>query len=48
MRNGSDLEDVPESVREEMTFHLAETVNDVLAAALDSAAVGESASPVAA
>jgi ATP-dependent Lon protease len=48
VRNGSDLEDVPESVREEMTFHLAETVNDVLAAALDGAAVGEAASPVAA
>jgi ATP-dependent Lon protease len=47
-RNGSDLEDVPESVREEMTFHLAATVKDVLTAALDSAAVGESASPVAA
>ena len=30
VRNGPDLEDVPESVREEMTFHLAETVDDVL------------------
>jgi ATP-dependent Lon protease len=38
VRNGPDLEDVPESVREEMTFHLAETVADVLAAALDGAA----------
>jgi len=40
VRNGPDLEDVPESVREDMTFHLAETVADVLAAALDSAAAG--------
>ena len=30
-RNGADLEDVPERVREEMTFHLADTVDDVLA-----------------
>ncbi|MGH9047701.1 MAG: S16 family serine protease, partial [Acidimicrobiales bacterium] len=33
-RNGPDLEDVPEEVREQMTFHLAENVADVLAAAL--------------
>ncbi len=33
-RNGPDLEDVPERVREGMTFHLAESVDDVLAAAL--------------
>jgi ATP-dependent Lon protease len=33
-RNGPDLEDVPEAVREEMTFHLAREVKDVLAAAL--------------
>ena len=33
-RNGPDLEDVPEAVREEMTFHLAGSVADVLAAAL--------------
>jgi ATP-dependent Lon protease len=38
VRNGPDLEDVPESVREQMTFHLAETVADVLAAALEGAA----------
>jgi ATP-dependent Lon protease len=38
VRNGPDLEDVPESVRSEMTFHLAETVADVLAAALEGAA----------
>jgi ATP-dependent Lon protease len=33
-RNGLDLEDVPESVREAMTFHLADKVEDVLANAL--------------
>jgi ATP-dependent Lon protease len=32
-RNAADLEDVPEAVREEMTFHLANTYADVLAAA---------------
>ena len=32
-RNGPDLEDVPERVREVMTFHLADTYADVLAAA---------------
>ncbi len=48
IRNGPDLEDVPESVREEMTFHLAETVNDVLGAALDGVAAETTSSPVAA
>jgi ATP-dependent Lon protease len=38
-RNGPDLEDVPEEVRAQMRFHLAETVDDVLEAALS----GESA-----
>jgi ATP-dependent Lon protease len=33
-RNGPDLEDVPEEVRQQMTFHLAGTVGDVLNAAL--------------
>jgi ATP-dependent Lon protease len=33
-RNGPDLEDVPEEVRQQMTFHLAGTVSDVLKAAL--------------
>ena len=33
-RNGADLEDVPERVREAMTFHLADDVDDVLAHAL--------------
>ena len=35
-RNGPDLEDVPEEVREVMTFHLAATIADVLAPALSS------------
>jgi ATP-dependent Lon protease len=34
-RNGPDLEDVPESVREQMTFHLADDVGQVLAWALE-------------
>jgi len=33
-RNGPDLEDLPDSVRAQMTFHLADDVNDVLTAAL--------------
>ena len=32
-RNGPDLDDVPERVRDQMTFHLADTYADVLAAA---------------
>jgi len=36
-RNGNDLEDVPEEVREVMTFHLAATIADVLAPALSGA-----------
>jgi ATP-dependent Lon protease len=35
-RNGADLDDVPERVREEMTFHLADTVDDVFAHAFAS------------
>jgi ATP-dependent Lon protease len=34
-RNGPDLEDVPEAVGDELTFTLAETMHDVLAAALE-------------
>ncbi len=41
VRNGPDLEDVPESVRQEMTFHLADNVADVLSVAID----GESRVP---
>ncbi len=33
-RNGGDLEDVPDEVREAMTFHLASDVTEVLTAAL--------------
>ena len=32
-RNGPDLADVPENVREQMTFHLAATYDEVAAAA---------------
>jgi ATP-dependent Lon protease len=38
-RNGPDLDDVPESVREVMTFHLAEDVTEVLDWALEPAPV---------
>jgi ATP-dependent Lon protease len=37
-RNGPDLEDVPEAVRNEMTFHLAKEIGDVLSVALVSSA----------
>jgi len=33
-RNGPDLDDVPEEVRNAMTFHLAATISDVLDTAL--------------
>jgi ATP-dependent Lon protease len=46
-RNGGDLDDVPEQVREEMTFQLADDVADVLAIALGGAREG-SAEPDAA
>jgi ATP-dependent Lon protease len=36
-RNGPDLEDVPEGVREQLSFHLADEVGDVLRVALSSA-----------
>ena len=36
-RNGADLDDVPEKVRAEMTFHLADTYADVRAAAFAAA-----------
>ncbi len=44
-RNGPDLEDVPEEVRDQMTFHLAERVEDVLGPVLglEPAAVGAGA-----
>ncbi len=34
-RNGPDLEDVPEAVRDQLAFTLAETLDDVLGAALE-------------
>jgi ATP-dependent Lon protease len=37
-RNEADLDDVPAAVRGEMTFHLANTYTDVLAAAFTAAA----------
>ena len=40
MRNGPDLEDVPQAVRDEMTFHLATTVGEVLAVALAEVMAG--------
>ncbi|MGA7834888.1 MAG: endopeptidase La [Acidimicrobiales bacterium] len=46
-RNGPDLEDVPEEVREQMTFHLAASVADVLGAALASVPTGYTVSAVA-
>ena len=39
-RNGPDLDDVPEAVREVMTFHLADDVTQVLAWALDDVPPG--------
>jgi len=42
-RNGADLEDVPEAVREQLTFHLVDDVTEVLAIALESARPAEQA-----
>jgi ATP-dependent Lon protease len=36
-RNGPDLEDVPEAVRDQLTFHLVDEVGEVLAIALEDA-----------
>jgi ATP-dependent Lon protease len=45
-RNGGDLEDVPESVREQMTFHLADEIGQVLEVALSAEeAASEPAEP---
>jgi ATP-dependent Lon protease len=38
-RNEGDLDDIPEQVREEMTFHRTEDVSEVLALALEPALV---------
>jgi ATP-dependent Lon protease len=42
-RNGADLDDVPEAVRETVSFHLVEDVSQVLDLALEPAASGEAA-----
>jgi ATP-dependent Lon protease len=36
-RNEPDLDEIPQQVREEMTFHLASEVGDVLEVALEKA-----------
>ena len=38
-RNGPDLDDVPDTVREAMTFHLVGDVRDVLTLALEEAPI---------
>jgi ATP-dependent Lon protease len=35
-RNEGDLDDVPEQVREQMTFHVAASIAEVLAASLEA------------
>ncbi|HEX2737344.1 MAG TPA: endopeptidase La, partial [Acidimicrobiia bacterium] len=42
-RNGPDLDDVPEAVREQLTFHLVDDVREVLAVALEAGPVTEAA-----
>jgi ATP-dependent Lon protease len=42
-RNRGDLDDVPEDVREAMTFHFAMTIDEVLDAALEPAPVRQAA-----
>ena len=42
-RNRGDLDDVPEEVRDAMKFHFAMTVDEVLAVALEPAAVPQAA-----
>jgi ATP-dependent Lon protease len=46
-RNEADLDDVPEKVREDLTFHIADTVDDVLTAALDMPTTSGSELPAA-
>jgi ATP-dependent Lon protease len=43
-RNGPDLDDVPEAVRDAMTFHLVENVGEVIELALDTPAADQDAS----
>jgi ATP-dependent Lon protease len=42
-RNEKDIDDVPQSVREAMTFHLATRVEDVLQHALEPVGVAKTA-----
>jgi ATP-dependent Lon protease len=42
-RNEGDLDDVPEQVREQITFHIADDVQEVLAIALGTGAVADAA-----
>jgi ATP-dependent Lon protease len=44
-RNEGDLDDVPEQVREEMRFHLADDVRDVLGIAIGAEAPAEPEAP---
>jgi ATP-dependent Lon protease len=37
-RNGGDLDDVPEAVRDQLSFHLVDDVAEVLAVALEPTA----------
>jgi ATP-dependent Lon protease len=46
-RNEGDLDDVPDQVREEMTFHPVETIDEVLAAALSGDSAEEHATEAA-
>ena len=46
-RNAPDIEDVPERVRNEMTFHLAEHYRDVAAVAFEPVAVAVAAAAAA-
>jgi ATP-dependent Lon protease len=40
-RNEGDLDDVPEEVRKDVTFHVVETIDEVMALALESAPLAE-------
>jgi ATP-dependent Lon protease len=47
-RNEGDLEDVPEEVRKDVTFHAVETVDEVMALALEPSAEDDQGAPAAA
>jgi ATP-dependent Lon protease len=47
-RNEGDLEDVPEEVRKDMRFHAVETVDEVMALALEPSAEDDQGTPAAA